>query len=187
MRRPAEEGGVELALVRRAEDHLADRAGVVVDVAQLRAQSPLVERGRAAQADLLLGREQQLNPAVRPVLGDYAPCRLEHRCHRRLVVGAENRPARVPDDPVVDHRLDRPLRRNGVEMGAEEERRPLAGRLDSAEQVADRGVDPGAGVVLVDGQREAAQVLDHLVGNGAFLPRRARHARELDEQLRNLG
>src|SRR6266487_568936 len=48
MRRPAAERRVELDLVGRAENHLADRAGVVVDVPDPRVQTLLVEGLRPA-------------------------------------------------------------------------------------------------------------------------------------------
>ena len=69
----------------------------------------------------------QLEARVRPVLLDDPPRRFEHRRDRGLVVGAEDRPARVPDDAVLDDGLERPLRRHGVEVRAEEERRAAVG------------------------------------------------------------
>ena len=149
MGRAPVESGVDLALVGRAEDHLADRPGVVVDVADAGAQTLVVEGRGASQTDLLLGREEQLHPAVRPVLSDDPPRCLEHRRHRRLVVGAEDRPPAVPDEAVVDDRLERAFRRHGVEVRTEEDRSPFGGGLDPAEQVADRGTDLGPCVVLV--------------------------------------
>ena len=76
-------------------------------------------------------------PGVRPALRDDAPRRLEHHDDRRLVVGAEDRPAGVADDAVLDHGLERPVggtvsrwaqRKIGVPP------RPLAGQ--PAEDVA---------------------------------------------------
>ena len=62
----------------RAEHDLADRRRLVVDVADPRAQPGVVEGVGADEADLLLGREQELEPAVRAPLLDHAPRRLEH-------------------------------------------------------------------------------------------------------------
>ena len=78
-----------------------------------------------------------------PVLGEYAPRRLEHHGDRRLVVCSKDRPGRVAHDAVVDDGLDRPCRRDGVEVSAQEERRPSAGPvgLDPAVEIADRGAD----------------------------------------------
>src|SRR5438477_249300 len=75
------------------------------------------------EADLLLGREQQLEPCVRVAFRDDAPRRLEHDRDRRLVVPAENGAGGVADDAVLDHGLDRAGGRDGVEVRAEEDRR----------------------------------------------------------------
>ena len=87
-----------------------------------RAQARVVERERALEPDLLPRREQQLDAGVRAVLGDEPARRLEHRRHRRLVVGAEDRAGRVPHHAVGDDRLDRRGRRDGVEVRAQEDR-----------------------------------------------------------------
>ncbi len=68
VRRPAVEADEHRALVRRAHDHVADRRGLVVDEPQLGLQLRVVERPRAEQADLLLGREEQLDACVRASL-----------------------------------------------------------------------------------------------------------------------
>ena len=109
VRGAAVERDVELLRRRRAEDDVADRRGLVVDVADLRAQARVVERERAEQADLFLRREEQLDPGVRAVLGEHAARGLEHGGDGRLVVGAEDRLPRVADDAVLDDRLDRVL------------------------------------------------------------------------------
>ena len=88
----------------------------------------VVERAGAEQADLLLRREEQLDAGVRPPLRDDPPRGLDHRRDRRLVVRAEDRAAGVADDAVLDDGLDRPLRRNGVEVRAEEDGRPAFDR-----------------------------------------------------------
>ena len=155
VRRAAVERHLERLRVRRAEDHDADRRRLVVDVADARAQPRVVERVGADEADLLLRREEQLDAGVRPALGEHAPRRLEHRRDGRLVVGAEDRPGRVPDDAVLDHRLDRRGRRHGVEVRAEEERLAVGGRLEPRVEVPHRRADPRPGVVLVDARPQS--------------------------------
>jgi len=111
---------------------------------------PLVVEGvRADQPDFFLRGEEQLDAGVRPVFGEHAPDSFEHRDDRRLVVGAEDRAAGVPDDTVVDNRLHRPGRRHRVEVRAEEERCPLGGRLEPRVDVAHRRTDRRPAVVLV--------------------------------------
>ena len=101
MRRAAVEAEVEEAPVRRAEDDLADRRALVVDVAGLRVEPRVVEGLRAAQRDLLLRREDELDPRVRAVLAHDPPHGLEHDHDRGLVVGAEDRAGGVADDAVL--------------------------------------------------------------------------------------
>ena len=152
VRGPAVEPHGQGMSVRSADDHLPDRRGLVVDVADRGPQPRVVERGGAQQADLLLGREQELDPGVRTALGEHSPRRLEHDGHGRLVVGAEDRAGRVANDAVLDGRLDRPVGRDGVEMRAEEERdAPAVGslRLEPGEEIAARRPDRRSGVVLV--------------------------------------
>ena len=60
------EANVDPVLERRSEDHLANRARVVVDIAEPGVQAGLVERGRADEPDLLLRREEQLDARMRP-------------------------------------------------------------------------------------------------------------------------
>ena len=155
--RAAVELDVELALMRRAEDHLADRSRVVVDVADARAEALLVERRRTTQPHLLHRREQQLEARVRPAALHQPRGALEHRRDGCLVVGTEDRPGGVPDDLVLaDDGLDRRLRRHRVEMGAEEDRRavPAVRRRQTAEDVPHRRADPRARVVFVRLQPE---------------------------------
>ena len=168
--------------VRRAEDHLADRGGLVVDVADPRVQPLLVERRCAVQTRLLHRREEQLEPAVRPVLRQDPARRLEHHGDGRLVVGAEDRPGRVADDAVLEHRVDARLRRNRVEMSAQEERRSAVGRLDAGVEVPRVRADSRAGVVLAHVEPEIAHVRGHLIRNRALVAGRARHCGELGEQ-----
>ena len=118
------EAKVEQPPVRRAEHDLADRRPLVVDEAGLGDEPRVVERVRAAQRDLLLRGEHQLDAGMRPALLDDPPRSLEHHHDGRLVVRAEDRPRGVPDDPVLaDHRLDRRFGRNRVRVRAEEDRR----------------------------------------------------------------
>ena len=109
--RAAVEAHLHRVGVRRAEDDLADRSRLVVDVADPGVQLPLVEGRRSVQPDLLLRGEEELDPSVRTVLREHPANRLEHDRDRRLVVGAENRPRGVADDAVLEHRLDGTLRR----------------------------------------------------------------------------
>ena len=110
----------------------------------------VVERAGADEADFLHGREQQFDPCVRPAVLEDTARALDHRRHGGLVVGAEDRARRVAYDAfVVHHRIDGPVRGDGVEMRAEEERRPLRGRLEPRVDVPHRGADPGPGPVLV--------------------------------------
>ena len=123
--------------VRRTEDDVADRRGLVVDVPDLRTQRRVVEGGRAQQADLLLRREQELDARMRPAVGHDTARRLEHGRDGGLVVRSEDRAGRVAHDALlVDHRLDRAFRRDGVEVRAEEDRLAFGGRLDAAEEVS---------------------------------------------------
>ena len=159
-------------LLRRcAEDDLADRRGLVVDVAELGLEPGLVERVRAEQPDLLLRREQQLDAGMRTVLRDDPPRRLEHHDDGRLVVRAENRAAGVPHDPVlVDHGLERPVGGNRVEVGAEEDRRSLVTPPGQpAEDVPHRRADDGSGAVLVPREPDVVELGDHAVGDGPLL------------------
>ena len=182
MGRAAVEANLHRVRVRRAEDDLPDRRGLVVDVADLRSQPRRVERGRAEQADLLLRREQELDSRVRPAIREHAPRRLEHDGHGRLVVRAEDGAAGVADDAVLEHRLERPVRRDGVEMRAEEERHAVRGRLDPRVQVSRVRPDLRAGVVLVHVEGEIAEVGGHAVGDLALLARRAPQRGQLGEE-----
>ena len=164
-------GDVDRGLVRRAEDHVADRRRLVEDVADVRNEALVVERRRAFEAHFLHRREQELEPRVRALLAEDPPRRLEHHGDRRLVVGAKDGPPCVPDDAlIVDHGLDRVLGRDGVEVRAQEERRAVGGRLETCVEVPHRRADACAGVVLVDVEREIAQVAGDRVGDRPLLP-----------------
>ena len=126
-------------------------------------------------------------PGVRPPLGHDPPRRLEHHGDRRLVVGPEDRAAGVPDDAVLDDRLERPGGRNRVEMGAEEDRRPLAAAPgQAAEDVPHRRADRRAGLVLVPLEPDVAELREHAVGDGPLLARRARDRAELEEEAEDV-
>src|SRR5215212_1248329 len=141
VRGAAVEGELERQRRWCPEDDLADRRRLVVDVPDARLQPGMVERARAEQADLLLRREEQLDPRVRASLGEHAPRRLEHRDDRGLVVGAEDRRAGVANDTLVDDGVDIVRRGDRVEVGAEEEGLAVDDGFDSRIEVADRRAD----------------------------------------------
>ena len=127
MRSRAVEAEVEEPRVRRAEDDLADRRALVVHEAGRRDEPRVVERVRAAERDLLLRREEELDPRVLALLLEHAPHRLEHDHDRGLVVRAEDRSGGVAHDAVLaDDRVDPRLGRHRVGVRAEEDRRPAA-------------------------------------------------------------
>ena len=174
--------------MRRAEDDLPDRRGLVEHVAHARRQSRLIECGGAEQTNLLFRREEQLDSRMRTVLCENATRRIEHRRNRRLVVGSEDRVGGIEDHAVVDDGLDRASRRHRVQVRAEEERRAaVCRRLDSGEEVADRRSDPRAGVVLVGFEPELAQVTEDGVGDGSLFARRARKRGQLEEEIEYVG
>ena len=190
MGRAAVEPHLHRLRVGSAEDHLADRRRLVVDVAEPRREPLVVEGGRAEQADLFLRREDELETGMRPALLDDPPRRVEHRRDRRLVVGAEDRLPCVRDDALFEHRLDRPLWRNRVEVRAEEDRQaaiPAACRLEPTEEVAGRRADARARVVLVHLEAELAQVERDAVCDLALLAGRARQRGEVGEELDDVG
>jgi hypothetical protein len=125
---------------------------------------------------------------MRPTLGDDPAHCLEHRGDGRLVVRTEDRSGAVADDAVLDQRLDRPFRRDRVEVRAEEDRGPAPVTItitrgrDAAQEIPGRAADPRAGVVLVDGESEVAQVARDEVGDRPLGARRARDRGQLDEQ-----
>jgi hypothetical protein len=178
----------ERVVRRRAEDDLADRRRLVVDEPELRREPRVVERLGALQPDLLLRREKQLDARVGAPLADDPRRGFEHDCDCRLVVRAEDRSRRVADDPVlVYQRLDRPLRRHGVEVRAEEDRRPAgAVRIQPAVEISGVRADRRARAVLVYGDPEIAQIGGNEIGRGALGPRRRWQPRELQEDFRNL-
>ncbi len=117
---------------------------------------------------------------MRTSLGENAARTFEHRDDRGLVVGAEDRAARVPDDAVVaEDRLERPVGRNRVQVRAEEERRSLRLRLDARIDVAE--------VVLVRLEAEVAQIARDGVRDGALVAGWARDGGELQKEVGKIG
>ena len=187
VRRTTVERHLERLRERRTQDHGPDRGRLVVDVADARLEALVIERRRALEPDLLPRREQELDPGMRTALGEDAPRRVEHRRHCRLVVGAEDRPGCIANDPVLDHRLDRRRRRHGVQMRAEEQRLPGRGGLESRVDVAGVRADRRADIVLVRLQPAVAQVPEHQVGDRTLVARWARHGCELREETEDVG
>jgi hypothetical protein len=185
VRRPAAEAHAEGARERRSEDDLADRRRLVVHVADAGVELAGVERARSEEADLLLGREEQLDARVGASVLEDPPRRLEHHRDGGLVVRPEDRARGVADDPVLaDDRLDRPLGGHGVEVRAEEDRRPGAVRAGQpAEHVARARPDAPAGVVLRGLEAERLEVGEHAVGDRPLRAGRARDRAELQEEV----
>ena len=143
----------------------------------------MVEGVGAAQTDLLLRREDELEPSVLAPTLERAACRLDHRRHGGLVVGPEDRARRVADDPVLDDRLDRSLGRHRVEVRAEEDRRALARGLETCVERAHRRADLRPGVVLVHLEAYGTQLLGDPVGDGALLTRGAGDDCQLEKEV----
>ena len=95
-------------------------------------------------------------------------------------------PARVADDPVVDDRLDRRGRRNGVEVRAEEQRLAVGRRLEPRVEVPHRRAGLRPGGVLVDLEPAVAQEPRDPIGDRPLLSRRAGDRRELGEQVEDV-
>ena len=166
----------------------ADRRRLVVDEAELGLELRVVEGARAEEADLLLLREQKLDAGVRLAFGDDPPSRLDHRDDGRLVVRTEDRPGRVSDYPVRDDGLERALRRHGVEVRAEEDRRTAVEPPGQpAQQVAGVGADAGAGVVLLDLDTQRAQLGGDAIGDRALVPRWTGDRAQLREEVERRG
>ena len=124
-------------------------------------------------------------PACGAPLLDDPPRGLDHGDDRRLVVGAEDRPARVPDDAVLDdHGLERAVERDRVEVRAEEERRAALGRRrEAAEDVPASTPEPLGRVVLLPREPEPVELRRDPVGDRPLLARRARDRAELEEEV----
>ena len=124
---------------------VADRRRLVVDVADAaRGAGDGRTRRRRCSPTSSFGVNSELDPGVRPALGEHAARRLEHRGDRGLVVAAEDRRPRVADDAVLDDRLDRVGRRHGVEVGAEEDRLALGASARPARRGSPSSSRPSA-------------------------------------------
>ena len=162
-----EEARVDAVLARRLEHHPADRRGVVEDVADARVQALDVERLGAAQADLLLRRQHELDARVRRC----PPCTIWRTASSiagdgRLVVGAEDPVLGVRHDAVAHDRADRRLRAAPC---------PCARRGRSAvPRLARRGRDPAVEVAGRAAERPCRVVLDALEAEVASGRRRSR-------------
>jgi hypothetical protein len=157
---------------------------MVVDEPDAGAQPSGVEGLGPAEADLLFRREEELDPGVWAILREDQPSRLEQRRDGGLVVGPEDRPARIAKDAVLDHRLERPSRRHGVEVSAEEDRQPAirARGLETAEQVARVRADLSARVVLGDMEPEPLEVTAYAICDLSLGSRRAGNRSQLGEE-----
>ncbi len=124
------------------------------------------------EPDLLHRREQELDARVRPPLLHDPPRRLDHHGQRRLVVGAEDRPARVADDAVLAHdRLELAVEGDGVEVRAQEDRHaPVGAPGQPAEDVARGRADRRAGAVLVPLEPHRVELARDPVRDGPLLP-----------------
>ena len=92
VRGPADEGRVDAPQRRRRRRRCPRRRRCGRRRSRTRARSVRGSKcGGAAQADLLAGREQQLDAGVGPPLLHHLPHRLEQRRDGRLVVAAEDR------------------------------------------------------------------------------------------------
>jgi SAM-dependent methyltransferase len=175
---------VEHAAVGRAEHDLPDRRALVVDEAGLGEEPCMVEGARTLQPDFLLRREDELDARVRKALAQDAPRRLQHHRDRGLVVRAEDRPARVADDAVLDHRLERAVERDRVRVCAEEDghARVTRGR-QAAVDVPGARVDLRPRLVLLPLEAELGEVGADTVGHVTLVSRRARDGAELEEEV----
>ena len=121
MRGGAAKARLQAEVAGRALDHLPDRRGVVEHEAEPAAKPPDVEHAGTGERALLPDGEQQLELHRRARGVERAGEREQHH-HGGLVVGAEDALVGVFPDPLVEHGLDRRLRRHRVEMGAEHQR-----------------------------------------------------------------
>jgi hypothetical protein len=80
------------------------------------------------------------------------------------------------------------VRRHGVEVSAEEDRRStLEPSRQPAQQVARVGVDARAGVVFLDLDAQGAQLGGDTIGDRTLVPGRARDCAELREEVERRG
>jgi tripeptide aminopeptidase len=166
-------GGIELLFTSREETGL--QGAYAFDHTRLRARTGYVY--------------DQAEPVGGVILGAPSAVRLEvafrGRASHAGMFPEDGRQA-VAHDAVLHHRLDRVDGRDGVQVGTEEERLSVPGRLEGDVDVPHGRVDRGARVVLGRLEPEVVQVPEHAVGDGALLPRRAGNGCELQEEVEGL-
>ncbi len=173
VRGPAVELGRDPVIGRGGEHDLADRGGVVEDIAVPALQAGRVELLGPEQRDLLAHREQQLDPDRRGLgLGQQAAGKLERDRDRGLVVGAQDAVVGVLPSPVDQHGLDRRRGRHRVQMGADEDA-ALARAGDAGEQVAGVRARALTGVILLRVEPHLLELADDPVGAFALPAGRA--------------
>jgi hypothetical protein len=177
----AVERGAQAVEGRRANDDLPDRRGMVEDEAERRAQDRGVERLGALQAGLLADGEQELD-AHRRALDRRSVRERQQHCHRRLVVGAEDRVARALPAAVDQHRLDDAVVGHRVQVRAEHHP-AIAAPRDPRQQVAALRDAVVRRVVLADLEAERPEVVGDAIGDRALVAPRARDRAELGEQV----
>ena len=182
VRRPPVKRRLQQLARRRAQYDLADRGGLVIDVAEPRPQRPGVEGTGTLQARLLLGGEDELDPGVRDRVAHDAADRLEHHRDRGLVVGAEDRRPAVDDAAVLDDRLDRPVGDDRVHVGAEEDRPARCGRLQTDVEVAHVRAGHRRGPVLLHSEAEVLDVGHDPLGDHPLLSRGTEDPSQFDEE-----
>ena len=147
--------------IRGAEDDVADRRRLVVHVPDLRARSVAWSNAAAPSSPT---SSFGVKSSSMPACGRFSAS--TRRVPSSIAATADllSAPRIVPPafrtTPSSIDRLHRALGRNRVEMRAEEDRRAAAVpvRLDAAVEVPHVRADLRAGVVLVDGQAEVAEV-----------------------------
>jgi hypothetical protein len=173
---------LEPVVGRRGDDDLADRARVVEDVAERRAQRRRVERLGAGQRVLLADREQQLD-ADRQAVDHGAPRERQQDRHRGLVVGAQDGVACALPAVVHEHGLDDAVVRHGVEVGAEQHRAAGVAAGQAREEVARLRTRLGGRAVLGHLEPQRAQLAGDVVGDRALAPERAGDRAQRRERL----
>jgi hypothetical protein len=153
---------------------------VVEHAAELRLQPARVEGLGARERVLLAGGEEELD-AHRGALGGQPAGGGEDRGDGGLVVGAQDRLVAVGEHAVLLGHLDGAGERDRVEVGAEQDRAAVGRALYAGKQVAGVRAGLGCGVVLLDGEAEALQLLAHGIGHGALVLGRALDLTEAHE------
>ena len=145
MGRVAQEARLQAVVGGRGHHQLSDRRGVVEHEAVLGLQPGGVHGLGTVQRALLAGGEQQLDAHGRAV--GHEPARgAEHRGHGGLVVRAEDALVGVAESAALLHHVHRGGQRNGVQVGAQQDRACALGPLDAREQVAGVRARVGAAV-----------------------------------------